>query len=296
LLAFGVLMGVALLCFDSAPRHVELLDEAGREYISVVPRGRMTRLQESTARQQVLFPEIPDEFPDPDPYPYGGKVNFPDLNPFPPEKGTEMARGFRRSQLSLRQDRNGETADMSLGGRHGCEPEQIVLFPGDDECDPLRTKMAPVIQEHQRWLDSADERTKGGVHWTTGDTGDPRMELMDPSFRDRDIAVEKLKSTWFRPAIGVGPSYYTNTVGTRDPRRAVLTDSGHLPVAERAMSPLEREINAARARYRELHWGDRARAQGVRVVPAVGTAPDEDAPMRGLEEQYEGRAAAADSF
>ncbi len=83
-----------------------------------------------------LVPEIPDDFPDPDPFPYPGHParQFPGT---PVEEETRVvgarisaARALsRRSKLTLRQDRNGEVADLALGRPHGCKPEAIVMFP-----------------------------------------------------------------------------------------------------------------------------------------------------------------------
>jgi len=69
-------------------------------------------------------------------------------------------------ELSMTQDRRGEGADLNLGRYHGCESEQIVLYPRDD-CDPLKAKMMPAILAHKYKVRKQTWKTKGGLHWGT---------------------------------------------------------------------------------------------------------------------------------
>jgi hypothetical protein len=167
-------------------------------------------------------PEIPDPHPDPDPYPYPGhparspvRGEAADSTTAPANKARGAATtglAHKTTGLSLTEDRNGEYASPALGRAHGCKPSPVTFYPGDD-CDPLAAIEAPAIAAWQHNL-AVGNPTKGGVHWTAGDTRDPRMDLT-PRYGvhggdsgllfDRTYDAKGLFHTMYKPIIGWQP-------------------------------------------------------------------------------------------
>lgn len=134
-----------------------------------------------------------------------------------------MARkaGVRKQQLTLRQDRNGENAEPTLGRWHGCSPQQIVAVPGDD-CDPLALKMAPMLARHADQLAERAEKTFAGVHWTSGDI-DPREDALPlrevhggyAGIADIEYPADKVYPTMYHPIVGNGVGSPPKAIGTK---------------------------------------------------------------------------------
>ena len=131
--------------------------------------------------------------------------------------------------LSLRQDRNGELAQETMGRPHGCYIQQVTGATAMlDDCDPLQEKMLPAIEaESQRLAEATAGNHLGGVHWTSGDVpynydAFPMREAHGgySGLSDISFPADAVYPTLYKPTLGLGPGDYAHATGTKAPSSA----------------------------------------------------------------------------